>query len=237
MPEFDTTTARRNYLLAGLPDAELDRLVRRADIVELKQRNLLVEAGQPLDELHFPVTAVLSQLAVIDHDSVIEVSTIGREGTTALPVFLGSRTSPNTVMCQMSGDAVRLPATALPELLNGDGALHDMLHRYTQATIVLLAQSVACNRAHSIEERASRWLLMTRDRVDSDTFDLTQEFLAQMLGVRRASVSVTQGVLQSAGLIRYSRGRITIVDRRRLEEAACDCYPIIRDEFRRLIER
>jgi CRP-like cAMP-binding protein len=165
------------------------------------------------------------------------VSTIGREGTTALPAFLGSRTSPNTLVCQIAGDAIRLPTSELPALLQGDGVLHDVLHRYTYATIVLLAQSVACNRAHSIEERACRWLLMTHDRVDEDTFELTQEFLAQMLGVRRASVSVTQGVLQSAGLIRYTRGRITVLDRVRLEESACECYSIIRDEFARMVER
>jgi CRP-like cAMP-binding protein len=233
----DVSRSRRNDLLRGLPDVELEQLLGRAEAVRLQAHDLLLDAGQTIDDIYFPLTAVLSQLAVIDDESVIEVATIGREGTTALPLFLGSRTSPNKVICQIPGDALRLPASALGDLLKGDGALHDMLHRFTQATIVLLAQSVACNRAHSLEERASRWLLMTHDRVDADTFELTQEFLAQMLGVRRASVSVTQGVLQSAGLIRYTRGRITVVDRARLEDASCDCYRIIRSEFRRLVEQ
>jgi CRP-like cAMP-binding protein len=234
MPVSDIATARRNFLLNGLPDAELERFAQRAERVHLNIRTLLVDAGQEINAVYFPLDCVLSQLAVIDGESVIEVATIGREGMSGLPVFLGARTSPNTVMCQVEGDALRIPSSALPELLSGDGALHARLHRYTQATIVQLAQNVGCNRAHSIEERAARWLLMTRDRVDSDHFGLTQEFLAQMLGVRRASVSVTQGVLQSAGLIRYTRGRITILDRERLEEAACDCYVLIRDEFERL---
>jgi CRP-like cAMP-binding protein len=235
-PSAARDRARANYLLRALPEGELDQLLQRGEIVELDARHVLFEAGDSIDSIYFPITAVLSQLAIVDGESVIEVTTIGREGMSGLTVFLGGKASPNTVVCQIPGEVVRLPSAALPELLSGDGTLHDVLHRFTQATIVLLAQSVACNRAHSIEERAGRWLLMTHDRVDTDTFGLTQEFLAQMLGVRRATVSVTQGVLQSAGLIRYSRGRITIVDRDRLEDAACECYRIIRDEFRSLAD-
>jgi CRP-like cAMP-binding protein len=149
-------------------------------------------------------------------------------------VFLGVTTSPNTVYGQIRGGALRMRADQLREMLTGDGALHRQLHRYIQATMVQLAQNVACNRLHRTEERAARWLLMTADRVGTDRFPLTQEFLAQMLGVRRATVSLTAGLLHNAGLISYRRGVITIDDRAALQEVACDCYGIVRGEFEKL---
>lgn len=226
---------RRNQLLRRLSDEEYLRVTALLEPVHLEVRDLVVDMDAPVEHLYLPVVGVLSQVALLDGETAIEVNTVGREGLTGLPAFLGAATSPNRVFCQVETDALRLPVSQLHPLLSNDGDLHRVLHRYTQATIVQLSQNVACNRLHTTEERASRWLLMTRDRVDQDTFALTQEFLAQMLGVRRATVSITAGVLQTAGLIRYTRGNVTILDRDRLEETTCDCYRLVREEFTRLL--
>ena len=202
--------------------------------VRLEVRDEVFRSREPIPALYFPVDAVLSLISLIDGEPAVEVATIGREGCGGLPAFLGSLISPNDCFCQIAGDAWRLPIGELPGILNGDGALHEALHRYTQATMVQLAQNVACNRLHSTEERCARWLLQTRDRVDSDTFELTQEFMAQMLGVRRGTVSLVAGALQQAGLIRYVRGRIAILDDERLHDVACECYDLIRAEYDRL---
>lgn len=227
-----------NFILAALPDDEYDRLRERLELVEIEQKQVIYEADQSIGHAYFPTTAVLSMVSQNGGENAVEVATIGREGMAGLPVFLGVASSPNTVFCQVPGEALRVRAEDLREVLTGDGApqqqLHRQLHRYVQATIVQLAQNVACNRLHSSEERAARWLLMTADRVGFDRFPLTQEFLARMVGVRRATVSATAGQLHSAGLISYARGVITIDDRAGLEETACDCYGIVREEFNQL---
>jgi CRP-like cAMP-binding protein len=225
---------RHNFLLGALPPPELDRLLPHLEPVEMDIRYQVYDVGKRIDAVHFPLTAVYSMVTLVDGETVIEVGTIGREGMVGLPVFLGATTSPNSVFVQIPGTGAVMPAAALQEVLRGDGALHRQLHRYTQATLVQLAQNVGCNRVHTTEERTARWLLTTSDRVRNDEFPLTQEFLAQMLGVRRATVSLAAGILQSAGLIRYRRGVITIVDRDGLQDVACDCYLIVRREFEAL---
>jgi CRP-like cAMP-binding protein len=165
----------------------------------------------------------------------VEVGTVGNEGMLGLPVFLGADSSPGAAFCQVPGRALRMPAEALRAAASVEGPLRDLLQRYAQALMDQIAQSAACNRAHSTEERLCRWLLMTHDRVGADRFPLTQEFLGQMLGVRRAGVSATASILQRAGFIRYSRGTITITDRAGLESASCGCYRVVRDEFDRLL--
>ena len=237
MPEptsADEADRERNVILAAVPDREYAQMRDRLEPVELGLKDLIYEADEPIGHVYFPTTAVLSMIAEVDGEAPVEVATIGREGMAGLPVFLGVTASPNTVFAQVPGMALRMRADQLHEVLTGDGALHGQLHRYIQATMVLLAQNVACNRLHSTEERAARWLLMTADRVDADRFPLTQEFLAQMLGVRRATVSLTAGLLHQAGLISYRRGVITIDDRAGLQDAACDCYDIVRGEFDKL---
>ena len=221
---------RGNHLLAALPPAELERLEPLLEPVELTFKQLLYEAGAPIDQVYFPVAGVLSQVAVVDGEAAIEINTVGREGMVGIPAFLGVTPSASRVFCQIPGNGLRLEVAELHRYLSNDGPLHQILNRYTQATLVTLARGVACNRLHTTEERMSRWLLMTRDRVDDDTFPLTQEFLSQMLGVRRATVSLSAGLLQQAQLISYSRGQITILDRPRLEETTCDCYQAVRDE-------
>jgi CRP-like cAMP-binding protein len=233
--DIDLKTARNlNFLLAALPDDEWERMRPRVELVPAALKDVVYKAKETIPHVDFPATAVLSMISEIDGETAVEVATIGREGMSGLPVFLGVSESPNTVVVQVPGVVVRMSTPDLREFLLSDGSLHGQLHRYVQATIVQLSQNVACNRIHTTEERAARWLLMTADRVDRPQFPLTQEFLAQMLGVRRATVSLTAGLLHSAGLISYRRGVITIDDRAGLEEAACDCYGIVRSEFDKL---
>lgn len=225
-----------NFVLAAIPEAEWERMRDRMHPMDVDVKQQVYAQGKPIQDVYFPLTCVLSMISEIDGDAAVEVATIGREGMAGLPVFLGVTSSPNTVVGQVPGVALRMTAEDLREVLMGDGSLHRQLHRYIQATMVQLSQNVACNRLHTTEERASRWLLMTADRVEGHEFPLKQEFLAQMLGVRRATVSLTAGLLHNAGLIRYSRGVITIVDRQGLEDAACDCYRVVREAFDQLAE-
>jgi CRP-like cAMP-binding protein len=230
----DGAGREENFILAPLPDDEYAQMEPSLEPVELGLRESLYGTGETIRHVWFPTTSVLSMVSELDGEASVEVATIGREGMAGLPVFLGVAASPNTVFAQIPGVALRLPADRLRSVLTSDGALHRQLHRYIQATMVQLAQNVACNRLHSTEERTARWLLMTADRVGGDRFALTQEFLAQMLGVRRATVSLTAGQLHDAGLISYSRGMITIEDRAGLQQAACACYGIVRGEFDKL---
>jgi CRP-like cAMP-binding protein len=170
-------------------------------------------------------------VAIADGKVVLEVATIGREGMVGLPVYLGAASSPQASFCQVPGDAVALSVEEFRRALGRDGVLHALLNRFTQATMVQVAQNVVCNGSHPIVARMARWLAMTQDRVGREQFFLTQEFLGQMLGVRRPTVSETAQRIQASGLIRYSRGVITVIDRAGLEKAACDCYQIIKQEF------
>jgi CRP-like cAMP-binding protein len=225
---------QRNRLLAALPAEERLRLGSELRLVELGIREQIYDPGEAIAEIYFPVNCVISVVAAVEDDVAVEVAMVGLEGMAGLPAFLGAAASPHRCFCQVPGQALRLDTVTLRRFLAGDGALHDLLHRYTQAVMVFLAQNIACNRLHSTEERTARWLAQTDDRVGSDSFQITQDFLAQMLGVRRATVSESARTLHQAGLIRYSRGRITVVDRDGLQAAACQCYLTIRHEFDKL---
>jgi CRP-like cAMP-binding protein len=174
---------------------------------------------------------VYSLVAVTDGQAQLEVATVGYEGMVGLPVFLGATSSPQSAFCQVPGDTVGMSVADFRRSLNHDGVLHALLNRFTEATMVQISQNVVCNRSHPMLARMARWLLTTQDRVGRDEFSLTQEFLAQMLGVHRPTVSETAQKLQARGMIRYSRGIITIVDRQELERAACECYRVIQAEF------
>ncbi len=224
-----------NRLLAALPAMEYDRLRPRAELVTPGIKEPLYAAGRPIAHVYFPLSGVFSMVATMDDGAIMEVATIGSEGMVGLPAFLGAGTSPLTTFAQVEGEALRLAAATLRELAGPGSRLHDRLQRYTQALFILTAQSVACNRLHPVEARCGRWLLMTHDRVGGAQFPLTHEFLAQMLGVRRASVTEVAGRLQTAGLIRYQRGVITVLDRPGLEASACECYRGIRGELDRLL--
>lgn len=222
---------RRNAILGQLPDDEYARLQPHLRLEQPELKRVAYEAGQAITDIHFPLSSVWSLLAVTEDRFVVEVATIGYEGMVGLPVYLGAPASPQSALCQISGDSARISVAHFREALVRDGTLHNLLNRYTQATMVQVAQNVVCNRTHSADVRMARWLLTTQDRVNRDELELTQEFLAQMLGVHRSTVSDTAQGLQEQGLIRYSRGLITIVDRRQLERKACDCYTIVKAEF------
>lgn len=225
----------QNALLAALPPDEAARLRDRLEPVSVGIKDLIYEPNGPITHVHFPLSGVFSLVVEMADGLSVEVATVGNEGLVGLPVFLGAESSPHRAFAQVPGDSLRLPADTFRAELARNGPLHAVLRRYNQALMNQISYSVACNRLHSVEERMCRWLLMTQDRVGADQFLLTQEFFAQMLGVRRPSVTVVAGVLQKAGIIAYARGRVTVLDRERLEASSCECYQVVRDEFDRLL--
>src|SRR5919202_3688499 len=224
-----------NRLLAALPQAEYQRLLPYLEPVSLAYRQSLYAAHTPIPHVWFIERGVASLIRAMQDGTLIEISVIGHEGLVALPVFLGTESTPSQALVQIPGAGLRMPTTVFRREVPAGSPLHDLLHRYTQTLINQMAQGMVCNRMHSIARRCARWLLLTHDRVDSDQFPLTQQFLAQMLGVRRASVGTVASKLRKAGLIRYSRGVITILDRPGLEAAVCECYRIIEAEYDRLL--
>ncbi|MDT7554402.1 MAG: hypothetical protein QOI16_2938 [Pseudonocardiales bacterium] len=227
---MDDDEARGNALLAILDEEEYGRLRPMLQLVDAELRDPVYERRGPVTDVYFPLSAVYSMVAVAD-GVVVEVGTIGYEGMVGLPFFLGAATSPTAAFCQIPGRAVKLAAGDLQDFLLGDGQLHTALHRYTQTTMAQMAQNVVCNKTHTVDQRAARWLLTSGDRVRNDQFVLTQEFLGQMLGVTRPTVSETANKLRTEKLISYSRGHITLLDRPGLLRITCECYQIIKEEF------
>ena len=224
-----------NRLLAALPQDEYERLVANMESVFLKFKQSVYEPNEPIEYVYFVQNGVTSLLNVMEDGREVEVATVGNEGMVGLPVFLGADKIPGRAFSQIPGDALRMKADVFKDKVTPGTRLHDLLQRYTQALFNQIAQGAACNSLHSVEERMCRWLLMTQDRVGEDEFPLTQEFLSQMLGVRRPTVSTAASILQKAGLIRYSRGSITVLEREGLEASSCECYGIIKAEFDRLV--
>jgi CRP-like cAMP-binding protein len=233
MPTTPPTSGNR--LVAALPDEDRARLLARSETVRLDVPRAVHEANRPIPHVYFPLSGVVSLTSQMDGGDVVEVGLVGNEGMVGLPVFLGASSSPFQAYAQVSGEGWRLPAAAFMEVVERGGALVAVLHRYTHVLLSQTAQAAACNRLHPVEQRLARWLLMTHDRVADDSVPLTQEFLGMMLGVRRASVTTAAGMLQQAGLIRYHRGAIVVLDQPGLEAAACDCYRIIRAEYERVL--
>ncbi len=231
----DVPTSVKNRLLASLPREEYEQLVPYLEPVFLDLKRELYQPNVPIEFVYFPLEGVYSLLSLSSEGDLIEVGTVGNEGMVGLPVFLGVRQVPGIAMCQVPGNALRMRASDLQTSVSRDSSLYDVLHRYTQALFNFISQSALCNRLHSIEQRCCRWLLLTRDRVGTDHFPLTHEFLSQMLGVRRAGVSEVAARLQNAGFISYRYGKMSIVDRAGLEATSCECYELIKAEFERLI--
>ena len=223
----------RNHILMRLNPTEYERLAPHLEEVSLKFKERLYEQDRRIDYVYFPESAVISVIEPLEQGVEIETGTIGNEGMLGLPVVFGVDTGSSRADCQIPGRAARVRAHLVLAERRRGGQLAELMLRFANATMVILNRNLACSRAHSLEERMSRWLLMTHDRAGADAFPMTQEFLAQMLGVRRPTVNLASRSLQRAGLIRYSRGRITIVDRQGLEEASCECYACIRQEFAR----
>jgi CRP-like cAMP-binding protein len=213
----------QNALLRLLGDHGRKSFKTALEPISLGIRDVLYEANRPIANVYFPIGGVHSLLVVMRDGSTVEATTVGNEGMTGLPVFHRAETSPYRAICQVPGDSLRMRREDFCEELKRNDRLQDVLRRYDQVLMNQMAYSVACNRLHSVEERMCRWLLMTQDRVGQDQIFLTQDFLAQMLGVRRPSVTVVAGVLQKAGLIAYTRGRILVLDRERLEAVSCEC--------------
>jgi CRP-like cAMP-binding protein len=229
----------RNLILAALPADEYARLVPKLERVSLPLRFVVCDINKPIEHVYFPETCVGSQLSIMQDGSGVETATIGYEGMTGLALFLSGEDSVEHTFMQIPGDAYRLKARDFLEAVNGGiggrTALAVMLGRYTQALYTLAAQTSGCNRVHTMRQRCARWLLQSHDRVGADEFPLTQHFLAQMLGVRRATVTEAAGSLQEDGLIEYRYGKVRIRDRAGLESVVCECYQIIRREFERLM--
>ena len=218
-------------LLAGLPAAALARLRPHLRRVSLPQGLVLYEPGEPIADVYLPAGAVVSLLAVGAGDEAVEAGLVGAEGLVGLPAVLGAAAAPHLAVCQLPGPAWRLPAAAFAAEAGRDGPTRARLERYAQALLVMTAQGALCNARHPVAQRAARWLLLARDRAGTDDLPLTHEFLAQMLAVRRASVTDALAPLQAAGLLRQARGRVVLLDGAGLAAAACPCYALIRDEF------
>ena len=227
---------RQNAILNALSDASAALVIERGAFVRLGLRQEIYGSEEPIHEVYFPLDCVLSVVARMRDGSQIEIGTIGREGMSAFPLLMGASATANICYCQVRGDAIKIPATLFHQLTGADPGFRQLLDRYLQAYVNMLGQLAACNRLHSVNERCARWLLMTRDRVEVDQLPLTQEFLAMMLGTGRSGVAIAAATFQQAGFIKYTHGNITILDRPGLENAACECYEVAREQFDGLCE-
>src|SRR5271165_7010499 len=235
MPKTKSPAAPQgNRLLARLPPEEHQRLLPRLQLVPLALKHVLYEVRSSIDCAYFPNRGVISALTVMEDGRAIEVATIGDEGMLGLPLLVGAKKTANRVIVQVPGEALRMAADVLREEVSRDSSLRRLLVLYHTAFLAQASQAVACNGLHSVHQRCCRWLLMTQDRAHSDMFPMTHEFLAQMLGVRRSTVSEVLKPFQEEGLIRCSRGKFTVIDRKGLKAGSCECYRVIAKEFERL---
>jgi CRP-like cAMP-binding protein len=220
-----------NKILLGLPNKECDFVLSRLVFVNLRLHDVLQEAGQSIQYCYFPNTAMASILNVMEDGKSVEVGLAGSEGFVGLPLVAGFRSSASRAVTQAEGGAFRINADDMRKAVHGCPQLLLSLLRYSQEATMEVTQIAACNRLHEVDERLARWLLMSQDRIGSDRLPLTQEFLSQMLGTRRSSVSVAAATLQKAGFIRYNRGHVSVVDRKALEDACCECYGVIQQQL------
>lgn len=225
-----------NRLLAALPGDERSLIEHRATLVPLKRRDVLYDAGQPIQDVYFIVDGIVSVLSMVGDRSGVETATIGREGMVGMPAFHGVPVAAERAVVQLPGTAYRMEVGPFREVLAQTPALGTLLHRYAVVMFTLASQNSACNRKHSIEGRCARWLLSASDRLDSSSIELTHDSVAQMLGVRRASVTESLGSLEKRNFIQTSRGRLTVVDRDGLESVSCTCHGIIGGAVRSLLE-
>src|SRR5437667_1681430 len=217
--------AVRNDLLAALPKADYERLIPLFETIPLELKHVLYKPGEPIQHVYFPGGGFCSVLAVLEDGNMVEVATIGREGMVGVSAVIDGNPPPSATMVQAETDTCyRMTAEAFRREMDRRGAFYKLLTRWAEALVGFIMQSTACNAVHSVEQRLARWLLMAQDRIAKDEFPLTQEFVAMMLGTTRPTVTVVAGTLQRAGLIKYHRGHVTIVDREGLESASCECH-------------
>ena len=224
----------QNLLLAALSTAELKRLRSHLELVPMPLGHVVYESGRLLDHVYFPTTAIISLLYVMEDGASAEIAVVGNEGLVGISLFMGGETTPSRAVVQSAGDAYRLPVRFLLLEFNRGGAMQHLLLRYTQALITQMAQTVVCNRHHSVDQQLCRWLLLSLDRLSGDELVMTQDLIANMLGVRREGVTAAAGKLQDAGVIQYQRGHIKVLDRPKLETMSCECYQVVRTESERL---
>lgn len=235
MPENESSyAAPANQLLAFLPQDEYQHLVPHLERVSLSLGQVLYEPGEMIEYVYFPKQAAVSLVSLLENGSTTEVGMVGKEGIVGYPVFLGGSSTTHRAIVQIAGTAVKINAKVLKTEFSRGGVLQKLLLLYIQALLTQISQTAVCNRHHSLEERLVRWLLTAQDCVPSKELCLTQEFIANMLGTRRPGVTVAAGRLQQAGIISYSRGKIIVLKREALEEAACECYGTVKREFNRL---
>ena len=230
-----THPATFNLILSALARPEFERLTPHLERVTLSSGEVLYHPEQPITHVYFPDRGTVSLVSVFEGGGMVEVGMVGNEGMFGVCVFLGSRTTPLLAQVQLPGEGLRMRADVLKREFAKCGPLQDLLLRYTQAFITQVTQTTACNRAHSVEQRLAKWLLMCQDRAHSKDLALTHEFISEMLGIRRAGVSEAANRLREAGLINYRRGHVTVTDRAGLEAVSCECYPVMKREFSRLV--
>jgi CRP-like cAMP-binding protein len=226
---------RQNHLLNALPAEDYKRIAAHLELVPLKLGEILYEPGIKLRYVYFPTTAIVSLLYVMENGASAEIAIVGNEGILGISLFMGGETTPSRAVVQSAGYGYRLRAQLLKDEFGRFGPFLRLLLRYTQALITQMAQTAVCNRHHSVDQQLCRWLLLSLDRLASRELSMTQELIANMLGVRREGVTEAAGKLQQAGLIQYRRGRITVLDRPRLEARCCECYQVVKTEFDRLL--
>jgi len=222
---------QQNGILKRLTNEDRAGVLKDGKVVHFKLKESVYEAETQIQKVYFPLNCVLSVVSNMEDGSMIEIGTIGHEGMTGIPLIMGSDVTANNSFCQVDGEAWEMSASTFRKLLEESKLFRDLLNRFLQAYLNMLGQFTACNRLHSVYERAARWILMTRDRVNDDKFPLTHELLATMLGSRRSGVTIAAATLQKAGFIEYHRGYITVLDRAGLEEATCECYKVTTRQF------
>ena len=224
-----------NHILRALPLVERERLFPHLQLVAMPLGKVLYESGAELRHIYFPTDSIVSLLYVMRDGASAEIAVVGREGTVGVSLFMGGESTPSRALVQSAGQAYRLSRMRLKQEFNRHGSLLHLLLRYTQSLLTQMAQTAVCNRHHSLDQQLCRWLLLSLDRLDSNELHMTQELIANMLGVRREGVTGAAGKLQELGVIRYSRGKITVLDRPHLERLTCECYQVVRQETDRLL--
>ena len=227
--------ASENHLLAALPSAELHRWLPLLQPAELPLGLVLYESGRTLSHVYFPTTAIVSLLFVLKSGDSTEIAVVGNEGVVGISLFMGGNSTPSRAVVQSAGRGFRLRSDAMKEAFGRNSAVMQLMLRYTQALITQMAQTAVCNRHHSLDKQLCRWLLLSMDRLQGNELVMTQELIANMLGVRREGVTEAALKLQTAGLIRYARGHITVLDRPGLERRTCECYEVVKKEYDRLL--
>jgi CRP-like cAMP-binding protein len=225
----------QNHILDALPPAERERLFPHLKLVSLPLGMVLYESGDTLRHIYFPTDSIVSLLYVLTNGSSAEIAVVGNEGAIGVALFMGGETTTNRAIVQSAGSAYRLTGTRLKQEFERHGQMLHILLRYTQALLTQMSQTAVCNRHHTVDQQLCRWLLLSLDRLSSDTLTMTQELIANMLGVRSEGVTEAAGKLQKLGAIQYSRGRITVLDRTQLERLSCECYSVVRKESDRLL--